>query len=323
MNVGALALVLWLSTMMMNVVSPFLILRPPAMIFRHHLTRLKMSNSGNNNRLEYQHGYHAGNYADVVKHSILIMLLEHMKKKKTPFMYVDTHAGAGSYPLESKEALQLGEFEQGIGRLLEIDDELPPSLSKLVGITKKSESLIYPGSPMIAKETCREQDSFLLFEKARDQFDLLLDKVDFVEGSRTQVLNDDGYQGLSDYAYATSNLPRSLVFIDPPYQYGSDNDQAAQLVKDLSRHWRSARVALWYPASKELTEKTSRLLSLMKDAASDADVLALEMYPDDAIGTGMVLVNPPYGIEEDLREALPQIAKLLREEKPSMRMKWL
>lgn len=314
MNVGAL-LVLWLSTMMMKVVSPFLI-RPPA-ILRHQLTRLKMSDS--NNRLEYQHGYHAGNYADVVKHSVLIMLLEHMKKKKSPFVYVDTHAGAGSYPLESKEALQMGEFEQGIGRLLEIDEELPPSLSKLVGITKKSDSLIYPGSPMIAKEACRNQDSFLLFEKARDQFDLLLDKVDF-EG--TQVFNDDGYQGLSDYAYTTSNLPRSLVFVDPPYQYGSDNEQAARLVKVLSRHWRSARVALWYPASKDLTEKTSRLLSLMKDA-SDADVLALEMYPNDAIGTGMVLVNPPYGIEEDLREALPQIAQLLREEKPSMRMKWL
>jgi 23S rRNA (adenine2030-N6)-methyltransferase len=272
-------------------------------------------------RLDYVHGYHAGNYADVVKHSVLILLLEHMKKKASPFVYVDTHAGAGSYPLDSRESSQMGEFKHGIGRLLALEKgELEDPLSTLIDMTKgddDSSASIYPGSPMIAKTLSRSQDTHLLFEKARDQFDLLNKNMEHGE-----IRNEDGYKGLAYYAEGKKGLPRALVFVDPPYQYGSDTDQICQMVKHLSWHWKSARVALWYPASDDLKEKSNRLLSIMRDS-SDADMLALEMYGNDAVGTGMVLVNPPYGIEEELRSKLPRIAKLLGEEKPTMRMKWL
>jgi 23S rRNA (adenine2030-N6)-methyltransferase len=245
-----------------------------------------------------------------------------MKKKASPFVYVDTHAGAGSYPLDSRESSQLGEFKQGIGRLFSLDEEeLEHPLSTLIDMTKGdgSSSSIYPGSPMIAKTLSRSQDTHLLFEKARDQFDLLNTNIEHMDG---EILNEDGYKGLAYYAEGKKGLPRALVFLDPPYQYGSDTDQICQMVKHLSWHWKSARVALWYPASDNLKEKSNRLLSMMRDS-SDADMLALEMYGNDAVGTGIVLVNPPYGIEEELRSKLPRIAKLLREEKPTMRMKWL
>mmetsp|Transcript_20498 Transcript_20498/g.33981 ORF Transcript_20498/g.33981 Transcript_20498/m.33981 type:complete len:387 (+) Transcript_20498:71-1231(+) len=310
---------------------------------------VQQSQQSSQRRLEYVHGYHAGNYADVVKHSVLILLLEHMTKKKSPFCYVDTHAGAGSYPLDSRESSQLNEFQQGIGRLLlmqhDNDDEpFDDPVRTLVQMTKSnnnssSSAAVYPGSPMIAKTLCRSQDTLLLFEKARDQFDLLRNNMNDdndASSSSSDIRNDNGYKGLADYAEYTTNLPRALVFCDPPYQYGSDTDQIVPLVHHLQYHWKSARVALWYPASADLQEKSNRLLALLKTKKAEADdggdkneMLAFEMYSRNAgVGTGMVLVNPPYGIETELRRVLPQIAKLLvggeDEEQPTtMRMKWL
>ena len=306
-------ILMWISLLLISTSTSALIMEPSSSS-RHPTVGLALHST----RLDYVHGYHAGNYADVVKHSVLIMLLEHMKRKDSPFVYVDTHAGAGSYPLDSEEALQLGEFRRGVGRLLETEDKLPDPLPKLVEMTRKKDLSVYPGSPMIAKELCRSQDSMLLFEKAQDIFDLLSNNIN----NDATIIMQDGYKGLADHAWNTKSLPRALVFIDPPYQDGSDTDQAARVVKHLSKHWQSARVALWYPASDALREKSDRLLSELKKATS-AEILALEMYPSDAIGTGIVLVNPSYGIEEDLRCCLPEIAKVLRDEKPTLRLKWL
>ena len=280
-------------------------------------------------RLNYVHGYHAGNYADVVKHSILIILLQCMKRKDSPFVYVDTHAGAGSYPLDSQEALQMKEFQGGIGKVLVAETPLSDPLTMLVNMTKNEvgdSSLIYPGSPMIAKELCRSQDTMLLFESARDQFDrlcnILKQHKDDGAHNRTAICMTDGYVGLADYARNTKQLPRALVFIDPPYQFGSDTDQIARLVRHLQQHWKSARVAIWYPVSDALKPKTERLLGELKAAVS-GDVLAVELYPSDAVGTGMVLVNPPYGIEDDIQCCMSLLGSILRDDRPTYRMKWL
>ena len=282
-------------------------------------------------RLDYVHGYHAGNYADVVKHSILILLLESMKRKDSPFVYVDTHAGAGSYPLDSSEALQMKEFQGGIGRVLAAETPLPDPLSKLVDMTMKegdNKSLIYPGSPWVARELSRSQDTMLLFERAPDQFDRLCDVLEHNNDNdenddaaihQTTLRMADGYEGLADYARNTRHLPRALVFIDPPYQFGSDTNQIARLVKHLQHHWKSARVAIWYPASDALQPKTERLLSALKKAVS-GDVLGVELYPSDAVGTGMILVNPPYGIEDDLQSCMSQLGNILRDDQPTYRM---
>eukprot|EP00546_Thalassionema_frauenfeldii_P020350 CAMPEP_0178898588 /NCGR_PEP_ID=MMETSP0786-20121207/2422_1 /TAXON_ID=186022 /ORGANISM="Thalassionema frauenfeldii, Strain CCMP 1798" /LENGTH=301 /DNA_ID=CAMNT_0020569339 /DNA_START=129 /DNA_END=1034 /DNA_ORIENTATION=+ len=291
---------------------------------RYHALRSKEE------RLKYVHGYRAGNYADVVKHSVLIILLNKMTEKKSPFLYVDTHAGNGWYPLDESNK----EFPYGIGKLLEnIDYDLSEtnirtdavgSLIQLVKTQKreKEASLIYPGSTIIAKSFCRPQDSLLLFEKFNDQFDTLTKNIQGEE-DKIMIENDDGYQALATYAKQTPNLPRGLVFCDPPYQYGSDTDQAVRLVQHLAIHWRSARFALWFPASSDLKQKTKRLTSMMK-AASD-NVLCLEMYPSNhqrkVIGTGMLLVNPPYGIQNDIQKVLYELAELLGpENKPIIRL---
>lgn len=180
---------------------------------------------------------------------------------------------------------------------------------------------------MIAKELCRSQDTMLLFERAQDQFDrlcnILKQQKDDDVHDRTTICMTDGYVGLADYSRNTKHLPRALVFIDPPYQFGSDTDQIARLVRHLQQHWKSARVAIWYPASDALQPKTERLLFEVK-AAVPGDVLAVELYPSDAaVGTGMVLVNPPYGIEDDMQCCMSLLGSILRDDQPTFRLKWL
>mmetsp|Transcript_7912 Transcript_7912/g.12372 ORF Transcript_7912/g.12372 Transcript_7912/m.12372 type:complete len:331 (+) Transcript_7912:24-1016(+) len=279
----------------------------------YHELRLKKE------RLEYVHGYRAGNYADIVKHSVLILLLKKMQEKKSPFLYVDTHAGNGWYPLDESNK----EFQYGIGKLLKNNERdflanstYPDAVSNLLHLVQtkgeKEAPLTYPGSSLISKTLCRPHDSMLLFEKSQNQFDMLTENFRIEEGNIT-IKNEDGYRGLATHAKYTPNLPRGLVFCDPPYQYGSDTDQAVRLVQHLAIHWRSARFALWFPASPDLKEKTKRLTSMMK-AASD-NVLCLEMYPSNQtikiVGTGMLLLNPPYGIKDDIRNLLNKLAEIL------------
>lgn len=284
-------------------------------------------------RLEYVHGYRAGNYADVVKHSVLIMLLKKMQEKKSSFLYVDTHAGNGWYPLDESNK----EYQYGIGKLLKkeksddiVDRTYPDAVADLIKLMQNPEgeqetSLSYPGSAIISKYLCRAHDSILLFEKFQQQFDILTENVQIKEGNIT-CKNEDGYQGLATYAKYTQNLPRGLIFCDPPYQYGSDTDQAVRLVEYLAIHWRAARFALWFPASPDLKEKTERLTSMMK-AASD-EVLCVEMYPSShhrkIVGTGMLLVNPPYGIKDDIQKVLNELAEIMGlDDKPIIRVEEL
>ncbi|CAJ1966123.1 unnamed protein product [Cylindrotheca closterium] len=303
------------------------------------VVRLLATSPSNNNRLLYEHGYHAGNYADVVKHTALIGLLKHMSKKKSPFCYVETHSGAGGYALASKESQQMAEHEQGISTFLNDQttdsDLLHPSMETLLRIMEQASSsnvdlmeggTFYPGSPMIASALCREQDSLLLCEKETEQFQLLqsrmlMDGEDNHNNDRVILLQENGYKALKRFENLQSNK-RALIFIDPPYQMGSDSEQIASLVGFLGKHWRSARVAIWHPVSRTNRERADRLYELVQKAvlgdssssssSSSTELLATELYTDhdgndedetnpSVVGTGMLLVNPPFGIDEELK----------------------
>mmetsp|Transcript_1051 Transcript_1051/g.2064 ORF Transcript_1051/g.2064 Transcript_1051/m.2064 type:complete len:317 (+) Transcript_1051:173-1123(+) len=281
-----------------------------------------LATSSTTNRLLYEHGYHAGNYADVVKHTALVELLSHMCKKKSPFVYVETHSGAGGYALSSKESQQLSEHEQGISMFLKnqkTGELLHPSTETLLGIMEQASSnmdlaegeTIYPGSPMIASALCRDQDSLLFCEKEAEQFELLQSRMKDSsqqkdgDNDRVVLLQENGYKALKRFENLQSSK-RALVFIDPPYQMGSDSEQIASLVGFLGKHWRSARVAIWHPVSRNNRDRADRLYELVQKAvAADkkTELLATELYDDtiDHVGTGMLLVNPPFGIDEDLK----------------------
>lgn len=277
------------------------------------------------NRLLYEHGYHAGNYADVVKHSVLVQLLIHMQRKASPLVYVETHSGAGGYPLHSEESQTLAEHEDGISCLLRDQSEnaLHPATEQLLQImnqfssrNKDADHPLYPGSPLIASSLCRSQDSLILCEKELQQFRLLESRLQ--QDNRASLLQENGYKALKRFENIRSQQ-RALVFIDPPYQMGSDSEQIASLVNFFQTHWKSARVAIWHPVSRNNREKADRLYSLVKNASGGSECLATELYDDSIshVGTGMLLVNPPYGIEKDLGELLSTLGDALGTEDSS------
>ena len=280
-------------------------------------SRNSNSNSNNSNRLLYEHGYHAGNYADVVKHTILIQLLLEMSKKSKPFSYLETHSGAGKYPLDSS----LGEYEHGIHSLLlnkDLNhDDLPLPTQTLLKLTQELSSKSYPGSPWISKSLCRPQDSLLFCENQPQQMKLLRENLlnDDDESSRNiEMVENNGYTALKQRESMTPSH-RSLIFIDPPYQLGSDTEQICRLVNYWQRHWKSARVAIWHPVSTRNQKQSNRLYQLLRQSTK-SDILAVEMYPKETnnryvVGTGMALVNPPYGIDQELQRMLPELDRSL------------
>ena len=266
-------------------------------------------------RLPYQHGYHAGNFADVAKHSVLLLLLQHMQRKASPYVYVDTHAGAGAYNLAGAVSSQLMEHQRGIQMLAGSSSMLPPSAAQLVSLLPDSGDT-YLGSPMIAQTLCRSQDSLILCENAPDQYRLLEESIG--DDSRATLLLDDGYKALARKDVRQPQH-RALVFIDPPYQFGSDTERIAALVGELRCHWRSARVAIWLPLRERERARAERLYASVVDAVSTtspADILAAELCCSEAagVGSGILMVNPPYGIDSELEELLPALGGLMSAE---------
>ena len=298
-------------------------------------------------RLLYDHTYHAGNYADVVKHSVLIEVIRSMQRKASPMVYAETHSGAGAYPLRSKESLTLAEHKEGIGliynrnhntgndarsteegtasatdKLLELMNRFSEESGGGGGVDDGGE-LIYPGSPLVASSLCRDHDSLILCEKEQEPFDRLSGVLG--GDDRVVLLRDDGYKALKRFENLRSDK-RALVFVDPPYQMGSDTERIASLVKFLRTHWRSARIAIWHPVSENNRSRADRLYETVAKAltttttktngggSGDDRLLAVELSDSSVpgVGTGMLLVNPPYGIERTLRDdLLPPLGRAL------------
>eukprot|EP00980_Cylindrotheca_fusiformis_P015709 scaffold4531_cov103-Cylindrotheca_fusiformis.AAC.3 len=305
---------------------------------RQLITTVVISLMAGQARLLYEHGYHAGNYADVVKHSVLIQLLNHMQKKNSPFVYVETHAGAGCYPLDSMESQMLAEHEDGIGLLLRdpsdaapihmhpATDQLLDLMDQLSSREKNPDYPLYPGSPLIASSICRSQDTLILCEKETEQFLLLQQQLG--NDDRVSLIQDNGYKAMKRFDNIKSQQ-RALIFVDPPYQMGSDSEQIASLVKFCQTHWKSGRLAIWHPVSESNRAKADRLYDLVMRALenTNSECLAAELYDDyiGRVGTGMLLVNPPYGIEEDLSDLLSALGNGLTRKggRPQMQLKKL
>ncbi len=174
--------------------------------------------------MNYRHGFHAGNFADVFKHALLARLLVYLLRKDAPFRVIDTHAGEGAYDLASDEAGRTLEWEGGIGRLADLsgaDDEtralLAPYLDCVGALGDDGRPPLYPGSPMIAARLMREQDRAIFCELRPDAFDAL--RYRFGADMRVKTIHIDGYTGLG--AYVPPKERRGLVLIDPPFElYG-------------------------------------------------------------------------------------------------------
>ena len=269
--------------------------------------------------LSYRHAFHAGNHADVLKHTVLIALLRYLGQKEKPFWVIDTHAGAGAYALDSAQASQLAEYKQGIGRLWERRD-LPPLLADYVDQVRQlnpdGRLQHYPGSPLFALWHLRENDRLRLFERhSRDARRLAA----HFEGEHRRVIvaPTDGFAGLK--ALLPPPPRRALVLIDPSYEEKQDYERVIVALKDALTRFATGTYALWYPQLTRLEahELPQRLKRLPVKSWLHVALRVREPAKDGfgMHGSGMFILNPPWNLHDTLADALPFLAEVLGEDR--------
>jgi 23S rRNA (adenine2030-N6)-methyltransferase len=268
--------------------------------------------------LSYRHAFHAGNHADLLKHLVLVELLNYFRRKENPFSYIDTHAGAGLYALDQGYATQNAEYAAGIGRLWSQED-LPAPLAAfreaIRACNPGSELTRYPGSPWLAGQLLRPGDRMWLFElHPRDQE--LLRATFSSAGKQVKIAGCDGFAGLKGLLPPPTR--RALVLIDPPYEEKRDYERVVKLLNDAVKRFAAGTYALWYPQLQrsEAQALPGRLKSL--GAASWLHVtLTVQAPSGDGFGmhgSGLFIINPPYTLPALLQEVLPSLVKLLRQD---------
>ena len=263
--------------------------------------------------LSYRHIYHAGNFADVLKHLVLAQVLRHLIAKDKPLCYLDTHAGSGSYSLQSVAALQNREFDSGIGRLWERTD-LPAPVAGYVELVREANPggalQQYPGSPWFARHLLRQQDRLLLCELHSDDFMRLRRHC---EGDRrVRISEADGFREL--LALLPPPERRGLVLIDPPYEIKTDYQTVVDTLIGAHRRFATGVYAIWYPV---VERERVRLLERKVKASGirHVQLFELSVKPDSMghgmTGSGMLVVNPPWTLAADMGSALPYLAEVL------------
>lgn len=264
--------------------------------------------------MNYRHIFHAGNFADVVKHSVLALLLKSLHRKDTPFFYLETHAGAGRYDLTSEAAQKTGEYRDGILRLWHTPPlpELADYLAAVRAINADGTLHYYPGSPLIARFFLRPRDRMVLLELQPDESTQL--KTAFVGDQQVTVSSQDGYAGLK--ALLPPKEKRGLVLIDPPYESDREYEQVIKGLRIAHTRWASGVFAIWYPIkSRPPVERFHRALL----ATGIHKILVIEFcpYPEDSSfrlnGSGVAVVNPPWKLDEMLQALLPKLLVVLRQ----------
>ena len=270
--------------------------------------------------LAYRHAFHAGNHADVLKHTVLALVLEHMNQKDKGWRYVDTHAGAGGYSLEGEYAKKRGEFEQGIARLLGRDD-LPAPLAALVALVQAFNGgpaktvTQYPGSPAIAQMLMRPQDQLRLFEMHPTDHKILASYLGEMPG--VEVKMADGYAALK------STLPpptrRGVVLIDPSYEIKTDYARTLAALREALERFADAVVVIWLPQLQliEAAQLPQRLKATADSAGKKGWLHAqLTVAQADERGFGMLgssvfVANPPHTLFTALQPVLPYLVQAL------------
>lgn len=263
--------------------------------------------------LSYRHAFHAGNFADVLKHSVLTLVLEYMTRKEKGFYYIDSHSGAGMYSLADEYAQKTGEFKDGIAKLINQVD-IPEALIDYINVIKSfnddGKLDYYPGSPAIAKYFDRRQDSAHLFELHPSDIQLLSEYCQ--RWYKSHVNQSDGYQGVLGLLPPPSR--RGIVLIDPPYELKEDYSKAVTTIINAYKKFATGTYILWYPVVKrELIVKMQSQFS----QSTVKNILQVEYCQlDDTdeygmTGTGLFIVNPPWQLNKQLSEILPFIKEKL------------
>ncbi len=275
--------------------------------------------------MNYRHAFHAGNHADVLKHYVLTRLIALLSRKEAPFAYLDSHAGIGLYDLRGDQASRTGEWLEGIARLWQASDVPDPLLDYLEVIRAMNpdgELRHYPGSPELARLLTREQDRLHLNEKHPEDGRLL--KENMHGDRRVAVHLGEGWY--VPRALLPTREKRALLLIDPPFEQVDEMERCAQSLSEAISRMRQAVVAIWYPI-KDLRQLSRFYRDLQKSKAPKLLLVELYVHPTDEAarlnGSGLVISNPPWGLEDELKQILPWLADLLGQSQGGWRLDWL
>jgi 23S rRNA (adenine2030-N6)-methyltransferase len=276
--------------------------------------------------LNYQHAFHAGNFADVHKHAVLARILSYLKAKPAALRVIDTHAGAGRYDLRSAQATRGGEWQDGIGRLLgrplpdELRTLLVPYLDIVQNLNPDGRLRVYPGSPLIALALIRPQDRLIACE-LEPRAAVALEGV--LRDRRAKVLAIDGWTALG--AYVPPKERRGVVLVDPPFEDGTDFTRLSNALAAAHRKWPTGIYMLWYPI-KERDAPDALARRLRKLAIPGVLRCEITMGPPRAdaglVGSGLIVINPPFKLAADLKVLLPALAQAFTAG-ASSRIDWL
>ncbi len=264
--------------------------------------------------MNYRHAFHAGNFADILKHAVLVRLVDYLRRKDKPFVVIDTHAGAGEYDLSDGESLRTGEYRQGIARLLAAADapaELAPYLAAVRGLNAgDAVPRFYPGSPRLVRTLLRPADRLVVVELHPVDAERLASF--FVGDRQAKVYRLDGYLALKSFLPPKER--RGLVLVDPPFETADELDRVAAGQRDALRRWPTGIYAVWYP-TKDRAGVDALLASL--GALAPGRLLAAEISVGETArtgalaGCGMAVLNPPYVLADEMERLLPWLAELL------------
>lgn len=272
--------------------------------------------------MNYRHAFHVGNHADVLKHAVLLFCLEALRRKPAPFAVLDTHAGRGLYDLGGAEAERSPEWRDGIGRIW--DWPAPPPLvarylAAVRGFNQDGALRVYPGSPALATTQLREQDVLMACELHPEEHAAL--RRALPRQPNVQVHARDGWEALG--ALSPPPQRRGLVVIDPPYEAPDELAKAARALGPALKRFGHGAYLLWRPLKSE-----SALAAADDEARAQGakDTLRADLWVDRPqaegrlVGSSVLLINPPYGLEEELRDALPFLAEALTKGRPGWRL---
>lgn len=258
--------------------------------------------------MNYRHAYHAGNFADILKHWILTLILQKLSQKPNPFFVLDTHAGIGLYPFSAPEAQKTLEYETGIMQLLQ-QQSFDPAFAPYMEIVHKfAKHDIYPGSPAIIQEFMREHDRAVFSELHSQDYVQL--QENFANDRRIKVFQRNGYDNLK--ALLPPSERRGLVLIDPAFEVSNEWDLMLNGVQEALKRFAHGIYMLWYPIKdRKLVARFYKNLQQLQMSVICVELHLNQNIVSQLTSCGLIIINPPWQLPETIQAGMPKLCQYM------------